>query len=238
MHLGQLLTYASGLKAVVIVWISQRFTDEHRAALDWLNDITDERFNAFGLEIELWRIGDSEIAPKFNVVCEPNDWTRSVATVADQGKLTEVGELRLRFWGGFRDHVAENGNRISPVKGDSGNWVGFGIGRSGFKLQAVANFYDSVAQTYDGHELRAEMVVEHKEAKRYFAALEKDAGEIERDLGAKLSWYTPDNARNCKAYLRKPTDLRQEENWPADYAWLLTKLEALHKLFSSRIRSL
>lgn len=58
-HLGQLLTYASGLKAVIIVWIARRFTDEHRAALDWLNEITDSRINFFGLEIELWRIGDS-----------------------------------------------------------------------------------------------------------------------------------------------------------------------------------
>src|SRR5258706_15303648 len=34
-HLGQLLTYASGLQAVTIVWIAKRFTEEHRAALDW-----------------------------------------------------------------------------------------------------------------------------------------------------------------------------------------------------------
>ena len=55
-HLGQLLTYAAGLQAVTIVWIAERFTEEHRAALDWLNDITDERFNFFGIEVELWRI--------------------------------------------------------------------------------------------------------------------------------------------------------------------------------------
>ena len=29
-HLGQLLVYASGLKAVTIVWIARQFTDEHR----------------------------------------------------------------------------------------------------------------------------------------------------------------------------------------------------------------
>lgn len=67
-HLGQLMTYAAGLDAVTIVWLAQRFTEEHRAALDWLNRVTDERINFFGLEIELWRIGDSPMAPKFNVV--------------------------------------------------------------------------------------------------------------------------------------------------------------------------
>ena len=42
-HLGQLLTYASGLEAVTVVWIAARFTDEHRSTLDWLNRITDDR---------------------------------------------------------------------------------------------------------------------------------------------------------------------------------------------------
>ncbi|MBL8848734.1 MAG: hypothetical protein JNG89_03580, partial [Planctomycetaceae bacterium] len=58
-HLGQLMTYAAGLKAVTIVWIASRIRDEHRAALDWLNEITDGAFNFFGLEVELWRIADS-----------------------------------------------------------------------------------------------------------------------------------------------------------------------------------
>ncbi|MDA3857468.1 MAG: DUF4268 domain-containing protein, partial [Roseovarius sp.] len=40
-HLGQLMTYAAGLDAVTIVWIAARVADEHRAAMDWLNEITD-----------------------------------------------------------------------------------------------------------------------------------------------------------------------------------------------------
>src|SRR5437763_1688882 len=65
-HLGQILTYAAGLKAVTIVWVAQTIREEHRAALDWLNSVTNEQINFFGLEIELWKIGDSPFAPKFN----------------------------------------------------------------------------------------------------------------------------------------------------------------------------
>ena len=72
-HLGQLLTYAAGLNAVTVVWIAERFTEEHRAALDWLNEITGEGTDFFGLEIELWRIGKSPAAPK-------STWPRSPTT--------------------------------------------------------------------------------------------------------------------------------------------------------------
>ena len=63
-HLGQLLTYAAGLEAVTIVWVARAFTEEHRATLDWLNEISDERFNFFGLEVEVWRIGEFDARPE------------------------------------------------------------------------------------------------------------------------------------------------------------------------------
>ncbi len=100
-HLGQLLTYASGLEAVTIVWIAARFTDEHRSTLDWLNRITDDSFRFFALEIELWRIGESLAAPKFNVVSKPNDWSRSVAQAArsiEDSELSETKVLQLAYW--------------------------------------------------------------------------------------------------------------------------------------------
>ena len=116
-HLGQLMTYAAGLQAVTMRFrIAERFTEEHRAALDWLNEITDDRFNFFGLEIELWRIGESPVAPKFNIVCKPNDWSKTVANAASSlaaEELTETKKLQLEYWTTFRDYIEEQG---SPVR--------------------------------------------------------------------------------------------------------------------------
>src|SRR5689334_13079677 len=114
-HLGQLLTYAAGLDAVTIVWIASRFTEEHRAALDWLNNATATGFNFFGLEIELWRIGDSPLAPKFNVISKPNDWSKSVreqATGAQAGQMTEFQRLHLEFWTQFRKYLEDSNSPI------------------------------------------------------------------------------------------------------------------------------
>ena len=68
-HLGQLMTYASGLKAVTIVWISTKFTEEHRSSLDWLNQITDDSLISWAGN-RVVEIGDSLIAPKFNIISE------------------------------------------------------------------------------------------------------------------------------------------------------------------------
>jgi hypothetical protein len=83
-HLGQLMTYAAGLDAVTIIWIAQRFTDEHRAAMDWLNEITEEDIVFFGLEIELWQISGSPVAPKFNIISKPNEWSKTIKRTARQ----------------------------------------------------------------------------------------------------------------------------------------------------------
>lgn len=101
-HLGQLVTYASGLHAVTVVWIASTFTDEHRAALDWLNEITSERVQFFGLEIELWRIGESPVAPKFNVICKPNAWKNQIAR-----ETTQVGSYREKIKATWLRYIQE-----------------------------------------------------------------------------------------------------------------------------------
>lgn len=84
-----------GLEAVTIVWIAARFTAEHRSTLDWLNKITDDSFRFFGLEVELWRIGTSPAAPKFNIVSKPNAWSHSVAQAARTIHDAELSETRI-----------------------------------------------------------------------------------------------------------------------------------------------
>ncbi len=66
-HLGRLLTYGADINVSAIVWIASQFLPEHRTTLSWLNQIT-RTVRFFGLEIELWRIGATAMAAKFNLV--------------------------------------------------------------------------------------------------------------------------------------------------------------------------
>jgi hypothetical protein len=241
-HLGQLMTYASGLKAVTIVWIAEKFTDEHRAALDWLNQITSNDFNFFGLEIELWKIGDSAVAPKFNIVSKPNDWSREVAAGAGKVELealTETKRLQLAFWGFFKEYVDKNGKKIRATKPLPQHWMNFALGRSGFKMCAIASKKDSETDSFEGNELRAEVIVETVNSKEDFKKLENDKDTIESELGEKLFWYNPDGKRMCSIYLRKPVEnLFDETRWGEYSEWLMQKLELLHRVFSQRVKQI
>ena len=81
-HLGKIIMYAAGKDAEIIVWIVKRARDEHKQAIGWLNQHTDENIGFFLIEIELWRIGDSLPAPRFNVVERPNEWAKTVKAAA------------------------------------------------------------------------------------------------------------------------------------------------------------
>ena len=124
-HLGQLLTYAAGLHAVTICWIAESFTDEHRAALDWLNEITDDRFRFFGLEVELWQIGSSLRAPRFNVVSKPNNWSRSVAEMArpDGKNVTPTQQLQREFWAALMQRLDERKGLVRSKKPQPQSWM-------------------------------------------------------------------------------------------------------------------
>ena len=90
-HLGKIITYGGGKNAGIVIWICKKIQQEHRKGLDYLNDISTEDYSFFGIEMELWKIGQSEPAPKFNIVVSPNEWSKSVkASTSTSGTLTDT----------------------------------------------------------------------------------------------------------------------------------------------------
>ena len=236
-HLGQLLTYASGLKAVTIVWVADRFTEEHRAALDWLNDITDDKFNFFGLEIEAWRINDSVAAPKFNVVSKPNDWSRQVAQGAEAiAEMTPTKQLQMDFWTDFREYAGSHAQKIRPTKAFPQHWMNMALGRSGAHLAAIASLMDSESGTFGNHELRAEVTFSGPDAEAFYQHFDRFRSEIEAEFGEPLVWHNPETTQSSRLYVRKPVDLESRDHWPDYHRWLVQKLDRLHEVFSPKVR--
>jgi hypothetical protein len=240
-HLGQLITYAAGLKAATIVWIASRFTDEHRAAIDWLNEITNGEFNFFGLEVEVWRIGQSATAPKFNIVCAPNNWSQTVSQAKKNVEQTEISgtkQLQLEFWTSFRDYVLDRKTIIKPTKPFPQNWMNISIGKSGFTLVPIVSTYDLDDPNSDGQILRVEFVMQDDSDKSCITRLESMKPQIEAEYGGPINWSPSIGKKQSKVFVKKAVDLEDRNQWPTYHAWMLENLEKFHVIFAKRLKLL
>jgi len=231
-HLGQLLTYAAGLNAVTIVWIAERFTDEHQATLEWLNEITGDEINFFGLEVELWRIGNSPIAPKFNIVAKPNQWTKGKSGTKQTDKLTPAKALQLEFWTAFRDHVAEHSTIVRAQKAAPQHWMNFAIGTSRGHMYA---FVDTRAKRI-GVRLQ---INDSPDRLAFFNLLLSDKATLEQEFGSKLDWEECKDKKSSYISLRKNNaDPHKKADWSKQQEWLLNTLESFKTVFGERIRTM
>lgn len=233
-HLGQLMTYAAGLKAVTIIWIAAEFTDEHRAALDWLNEITEDEVNFFGVEIELWKIGDSPVAPKFNVVCKPNSWTHTVnqATKSIQrGELTDTKKLQLEYWTLFHQFMKNRQSPVRPQKPLPQHWANFAIGRSYFVLFAVTNTREK--------RIGIGLAMTGPNGKVHYFLLKNKRDEIEKEFGQSLEWRElPDGTESHIMLNRQDSDLSSRDQWENYRKWMAETLENFTRVFKDRIKNL
>jgi hypothetical protein len=233
-HLGQLLTYASGLDAVTVVWIAARFTEEHRSTLDWLNKITDDSFRFFGLEVELWRIEDSPAAPKFNIISKPNDWSRSVAQAARAIDDTELSDIRLmqrEYWTAFDQALTgASGTVTGGRKPQPQSWMSYSIGRSNMYLGAV--------MIRPKKRIQAELYLSGGHAKAFFHLLLRDKVPIEKDLGYALEWEELPEGQDSRIAVYLDADPEDRADWPRQHRWLSQRLNELHRAFAHRVKAL
>jgi hypothetical protein len=229
-HLGKSLTYAAGLKAATVIWIAREFTDEHRAAIDWLNDLAGGSVNFFGVEMELWRIGDSPVAPKFSVIARPNIGATEIRKVVE-GTLSSVRSLQLEYWTGLGDVLVQRKSVVKPTKPPAAhNGWAFAVGKAGFWLGAKMNTQK--------HWIRASIACRGKNALAYFQLLKKEMATIEQETGCALEWEDLPEKIKRISLRRGDTDPTDRDNWATQHEWLAEKLEAFYRTFSPRIRDL
>lgn len=136
-HLGKVITYAAGKNAEIVIWVVARARDEHRQAIEWLNQHTDSDFGFFLVEIELWRIGDSKPAPRFNVVEQPNEWTKNLKNAEG---LSETDRVKLSYWTKYREVAQakpEFMKVFNPHKPSKNHWSSLSCGNSSYHIELL-----------------------------------------------------------------------------------------------------
>lgn len=231
-HLGQILTYAAGLDAVTIIWVAEQFTEEHRAAIDWLNRITDKEFNFFGVEIGLIKIDDSPAAPMFNVIAKPNGWTKDVrSSQSSKEGLSEGQTFKYEFWTAFCEYMRNNPSKHFKTQSPTyHHWANIAIGRSGVHVSLLLNTIEKRVTIH--------LYMKDDIDKKIFDELYKYKDEAEEKIGEKLAWRRLDGKKASTIDLYKKCDLDNPNAWNEIFAWYKEYTERFITFFKPIIKKL
>ena len=225
-HLGKIITYASGHDAQTIIWIVKNVREEHRQAVDWLNEHTDNEINIFLCKIELWKIDDSKSAPKFQIISSPNNWAKAIKK-GETKELSSTQKLQLNYWTELSEQLKENSNILRAVTPRPQQWYDLAIGSSLAHITLTINTLtkEVVTQIW---------IADNKELFNHLHELEH---EIENEIGEKLDWNINDEVKRSTIVLTKQVDITNQETWQEAIEWQVKNSEKFYNTFSKRIKN-
>jgi len=233
-HLGQLITYASGLGASIIIWVSRRLREEHRQALDWLNQNTSPEIGFYGVELELFKIGDSPPAPYFKVTASPNE---PVKAAKAQANVPSGRGLRYQeFWRELIPALKAKdpgSTSASPERAGPQSWFGIPVGRSGFGI-ALAFTSKRTARV----ELYID-VGDQARNKLAFDSLLANRTDLETAFGEPLTWDRLDQRRASRISVEHPGTIDDPEEKLMELRdWAVDRMIRLRDVFAPAVRTL
>ena len=192
-HLGQLITYSAGVNAGIIIWIAKELREEHKSALEWLNENIISEISFFGVEVHAISIDNSNPAVDFRVIVQPNDWGRNIKTA-----MTDTNKSYFDFYSKLVNFYSELNPNFRKVKAQPQSWLDFGAGKGGlyfgwaFRMGnrfAVSLYIDT------GDEI---------ENKRIFDGLKKHKDEINPKVEG-VEWEELEGKRACRIVIYRKT---------------------------------
>lgn len=219
-HLGKIITYASGYDAKIIIWIVSDVREEHKRAIEWLNEHTDEESGYFLIKVELWQIEDSSPAPNFDVVVSPNEWAKTIKASPSGGELSDTKLQQLDFWTRFRAFFMNKRQDISLQKPWAWNWYPIRIGLGGVYIELSIN---SIQNT-----ISCEIILRRNI--EFFEFLQAREEEIEKEIGEKTEW----RRRPITSFIQLKKEVSnifsqsESENY---FIWLYEKTMLFQKVF-------
>jgi len=223
-HLGQILTYASGHNAEIIIWIVSDYREEHKQAIDWFNNNMGNNINFFLVQIELWQIGKSLLAPKFNVISEPNEWANVIKT---DSELSDLKLLQKDFWDKFKEYASNHNSTLQLGRKTRP--------RSFFNINyGTSKAHISLSINTKNKFIGCEIYIPNDKIlyTKYF----KNKSKIERELKPlKLDWQDLPEKKAFRILTTKVADLSKEGNRNAYFSWLQITSEKFAKVFKNYI---
>ena len=221
-HLGQLLTYASAYDASIIIWIVTDYTEEHRQAIDWFNRNINESISFFLVQIEVYKIGDSAPAPKFNIICEPNNWGKTVKKSGAGDSVSDVKLLQKDFWEGLKEYAIDKNTTVNYGRTPKPqHWYNISFGTSRCHIALTLN----TQKAYVGCEVYI------RNDKQLYQDFLNNKQQIEQVVGAELEWMELQEATASRILLKYNGNPKDKNRWNVYYSWCIKTVELFTKAF-------
>jgi hypothetical protein len=226
-HLGQILTYASAYDAAIIIWIVTDYTEEHRQAIDWFNRNIVQGISFFLIQIEVYKIGNSDAAPKFNLICEPNDWGKAIKKSEDGDTHSDLKLQQKEFWENLKEYASTTNTKLNFGRvAKPQHWYNLAMGTSRCHIALTQNSQ----KQYVGCEIYI------RNDKPLFEQLLKNKSEIERELAMELEWMELPDATASRILVTHKGNPRDLNRWPEFYSWLVNTADAFARVFIKFIK--
>ncbi len=223
-HLGKLITYSAGREAKVLIWVVESARDEHRAAVQWLNDNTADDIGVFLVKIEIYVIGDSAPAPKFTVLESPNDWVKSTRQNA---ALSKRNLKQSAWWADFMDYAMEHQdfkkffNRRKPLPQ---HWINLPLGSGQCHLSL----------TVTTNHIGVEVYIPQN--KPLFSSLFEHKADIEKEVGFPMDWQELPGKKASRIITILSGDFNGLKGDKDSFKWYCEKSLILRKVFSKYLK--
>ncbi len=225
-HLGQIITYASGLDANVIIWIVKEAREEHKSAIEWLNNNTNKDLNFFLIELHAYKIGDSLAAPKFEIVEKPNDFIKNSKNNTGSGEMNKSQSERLEFWNKFNEVIIERGKPFNVRKATTDHWYDVALGTSEAHI--------SISLVNKESCITVEVYV--SDNKKFFDDLYAKKDNIEQELGLNLDWQRLDDKKASRIKYSIPgLNFNNHSNYADLMNTIIDKVVLFKKVFKKYI---
>lgn len=230
-HLGKLLTYAGGFDAGVLIWVATEIRDEHRKALEWINEHTGPDIDCFGVVIEVIRVDSSRPAFNFKPVVFPNEWHKR--KTVSRGIASPKAECYRAYFQNLIDELRTKHKFTGARVGQPQNWYSFSSGVRGIVL---SNSFAS------GGKIRAEVYIDLQDKdlnKNLFDQLRAQQSSIEREFGSALSWERLDEKRACRIAIYRSGSIEEsQELHPELQRWSIENLLKMKAILLPKAKAL
>lgn len=227
-HLGKSITYASALNAKTIVWIATDFTEEHKKALDWLNDNTNEDLAFWGIQLELWQISEETASMRLNIVSRPSTSVKTIKSKTNNESESRV--IQLEFWTKFREKLLATKKIPSLQTPQPHYWFDVRIGRSNILLSNTCSPQKNM--------VGVRLYIRSNVVDVYYPALEAKKDEINKALGCEPTWNPNQDARDKTIAISYNTDLTDPEKREDALNWLVEQTLIFHRVFSKEVKAI